>query len=91
MPIDLGSAHEHGLCSIATRQSQEVGALTVDSDCDGLEAAAITDVTDEEVAESQLALLPELGSSVGPVWLAQTNSLRTVRATRRRRLQKNMG
>lgn len=88
MPIDLGSAHEDRFCSIATRQSQEVGALIVGSDCDDPEAAAITDVTDEGVAESQLALLSELGPSVGPAWPAQTNGSRKAPATRRRRLQK---
>lgn len=66
MTIDIGLAYEDQLRSLAAKQGREIGALIVEAVREYLEAAAITDVTDEEVAESQLALLTELGPF--PAW-----------------------
>ena len=66
MTIDIGLAYEDQLRSLAAKQGREIGALIIEAVREYLEAAAITDVTDEEVAESQITLLGVQGSF--PAW-----------------------
>ena len=61
MTIDLGLAYENQLRSLAAKQGREIGALIVEAVREYLEAATITDVSAEEVAQSQLAMFGELG------------------------------
>ena len=59
MTIDLPSIIEERLRDLAKRQNREIGELVEDAVRQYLEAAAITDVDPNQVADTQAKLLPE--------------------------------
>ena len=63
--LGLGKVYEEQLRSLAAKQSREIGVLILEAVRDYLEAAAITDVSSEEVAQTQFAML-ESGPSPHP-------------------------
>ena len=60
MTIDLPSVVEKQLRDLAKRQNRDVAELIEDAIRQYLEAAAITDVDPNQVAETQAKLLSEL-------------------------------
>ena len=60
MSIELPGSVEEELRTLATRQGREVRALVEEAIRQYLEAAAITDVDANDVAEAQAALVSEL-------------------------------
>ena len=60
MTIDLPSTIEERLRDLAKRQNREIGELVEDAVRQYLEAAAITDVDPNQVADTQTKLLREL-------------------------------
>lgn len=60
MSIDLPGSVEEQLRELAARQGRDVRALVEDAIRQYLEAAAITDLGANDVAEAQAALLGEL-------------------------------
>lgn len=59
MTIELAGTVEEQLRDLATRQGRAIDALLEEAVLQYLEAAAITDLSDEQVAETQLALMGE--------------------------------
>lgn len=66
MRTDLGGAYEEQLRNLAAKQGREIGALLIEAVRKYLETATITDLTPEDVAQTQFALMRELGSL--PAW-----------------------
>lgn len=60
MTIDLPSVVEEQLRDLAKRQNRDIAELIEDAVRQYLEAAAITDVDPNQVAEAQTELLSEL-------------------------------
>ena len=60
MTIDLPSVVEEQLCDLAKRQNRDIAELIEDAIRQYLEAAAITDLDPNQVAETQAKLLSEL-------------------------------
>jgi predicted transcriptional regulator len=60
MTIDLPSAVEEQLRDLAKRQNRDIAELIEDAIRQYLEAAAITDLDPNQVAETQAKLLSEL-------------------------------
>ena len=60
MIIDLPRTVEERLQDLATRQGREIDEIVEEAISDYLVAAAITDLSPEEVAEAQEALISEL-------------------------------
>ena len=60
MAIDLPSVVEEQLRDLAKRQNRDIAELIEDAIQQYLEAAAITDVDPNQVAETQAKLLSEL-------------------------------
>jgi hypothetical protein len=60
MAIDLPSVVEEQLRDLAKRQNRDIAELIEDAVRQYLEAAAITDVDPNQVAETQVQLLGEL-------------------------------
>ena len=60
MIVELSHTVGERLHDLAARQGREVEALVEEAVSDYLQAAAITDLSPEEVAEAQEALLREL-------------------------------
>jgi predicted transcriptional regulator len=60
MTIDLPSVVEEQLRDLAKKQNRDVAELVEDAVRQYLEAAAITDVGQDQVAETQAKLLREL-------------------------------
>ena len=70
MTIDLPSVVEEQLCDLAKRQNRDIAELIEDAIRQYLEAAAITDLDPNQVAETQAKLLSELSpiSKRGEIW-----------------------
>jgi hypothetical protein len=60
MPIDLPSVVEEQLRDLAKRQNRDIAELIEEAIRQYLEAAAITDLDPNQVAETQAKLLSEL-------------------------------
>ncbi len=58
--IDLPGAVEEQLRTLAEKQGRDIGAIVEDAIRQYLDAAAITDLTGDEIAATQAALLGEL-------------------------------
>jgi predicted transcriptional regulator len=62
MSIELPPPIEEGLRDLAGRQGREVEALAEEAVRTYLEAAAVTDLDPDQVAEAQLALIGEMSA-----------------------------
>lgn len=61
MTVELTGSVEAQLRDLASKQGRNVGVLVEEAVREYLEAAAITDLDPAEVAETQVALMDELG------------------------------
>lgn len=69
MSIELSPSMEEELRDLAAKRGREVRVLAEEAIRTYLEAAAVTDLDPEQVAEAQLALIGELGAL--PAWEPQ--------------------